>query len=61
MKLKKCRTCNGCKSNLSGLGGCEIGYKVEYRRGPFGIELQYPTELCPKPKTKTECKDAPSK
>ena len=45
-KLKKCRTCNGCRVSYFHHSGytCEKGYDVDYSKG-------IPKEPCPKPTT----------
>lgn len=65
MDIKQYRSCNGCKAMLRGWCGnpdvCDLGYKIAYRVGSFGISYGYPGEPCPKPKTYMERCFAPRK
>ena len=64
-KLKRARTCEGCRAMYRGSCGdrdtCELGYELKYRRILDGVSMGFPGEPCPKPKTNMELCDAPKK
>lgn len=61
MKITKRKSdCTDCKAYQKYPHGfCQLGYPIEFRTRPSAaIDMPYPTESCPKPRTNAEWSEA---